>query len=117
MSIDYSQFAIPKGTPRILDRIEKKRAMEKQERDCRRTVRARDKGKCRVCGRPAQHMHHLERRSLGGKWTPRNVVHLCRICHQFEHAALLHISGDPERRIQVTSTGEASLYIRKGRRG
>ena len=42
MAIDYSILPLSKGTPRVLDRIERKRQMEKQERDCRRAVKARE---------------------------------------------------------------------------
>ena len=59
MSMDYSEqsgLAYPKARARVLDRIDRKRELLKQERDCRRAVKSRDKGKCRVCQKPSQHM-------------------------------------------------------------
>lgn len=61
-------------------------------------------------------MHHLQRRSLGGKWARTNVVLLCLICHQFEHAALLHIRGNPEpgELLTIAATGEAATHLESG---
>jgi 5-methylcytosine-specific restriction endonuclease McrA len=114
--IDYSGLRWPKPTPRVVDRIATKRQLAQQERDCRRHVTKREEGKCRACGRRPQHMHHLQRRSAGGKWTPTNVVHTCVRCHQFAHAALLHFAGNPEpgHLFTVTSQGAAADYLRSG---
>jgi len=119
MPIDYSGLALPKPTPRVVDRIAVKRDLAQQERTCRRHVRRREDGRCRACGRRPQHMHHLERRSRGGKWRPENVVHTCVACHQFAHAALLHFAGNPEpgHRFTVTSTGAAADHLRRGPAG
>ncbi len=109
MAIDYSQCAIPKGTPRVLDRIQRKRDLDKQERDCRAAVRRRDHGKCVVpsCKESAKHLHHIQYRSLGGKWRTANVCSLCARHHQMQHAALIDIQGNADE--HLTITGDARL--------
>lgn len=104
MPIDYSQFAIPKGTPRIVDRIQKKKDLAQQERDCRAAVRKRDKGKCVVpgCKEAAPHMHHITYRSRGGKWRSGNIASLCVKHHQMVHAALIQITGDADEHLTIT---------------
>ena len=116
MAIDYSDLPLPKPTPRILDRIARKRELGIQERACRKHVKRRDEGRCRACGRRSTHMHHIERRSAGGRWTFQNVVALCRLCHQFEHAALLQIRGNPEpgELLTIESQGAARAYLQRG---
>lgn len=107
---------VPKGTPRVVDRIAQKAALALQERICRKAVKARDQGKCRVCGRPATELHHLQKRSQGGKWTEANIVSLCQTCHRFEHAALLRISGSPNlvKPLAIEATGEAGRWMLTG---
>jgi 5-methylcytosine-specific restriction endonuclease McrA len=114
--IDYSDLPLPKGTPRLVDRIERKRELGIQERACRRHVKKRDEGRCRACGRVGTQMHHLQRRSLGGRWTFHNVALLCKWCHQFEHAALLQIRGNPEpgELLTIESQGAARAYLERG---
>ena len=116
MSIDYSGLPLSKGTPRVVDRITRKRELGIQERACRKHVKKRDEGKCRACGRRGVHMHHIERRSAGGKWQPHNVCLTCVACHQFEHAALLQIRGNPEpgELLTIESTGAARAYLESG---
>ena len=57
--------------------------MSNQEwRDLRRSVLARDGGCCVFCGSvDALTLHHIRPRSLGGSHTRRNLVTLCRDCH------------------------------------
>jgi 5-methylcytosine-specific restriction endonuclease McrA len=109
MAIDYSGCAIPKGTPRVVDRVQKKRDLERQMRDCRRAVKARDKGKCVIpgCRDASVHLHHITYRSRGGKWRSKNVCSLCVTHHQMVHAALIHISGNADE--HLTITGSKSL--------
>ena len=111
MAIDYSGFAIPKGTPRVVDRIQAKKDLAKQERDCRVAVNKRDKGKCVVpgCKDAGPHKHHITYRSRGGKWQSGNVCSLCPRHHQLLHAGLIQISGDAD--VHLTITGDAK-YLR-----
>lgn len=111
MAIDYSVFAIPKGRPRILDRIEQKRDLEKRERDCRKDVKKRDKGRCVIpgCREASQHMHHIVYRSRGGKWRSGNIASLCVTHHQLVHSGLIQIAGDAD--VHLTITGDMK-YLR-----
>jgi 5-methylcytosine-specific restriction endonuclease McrA len=60
----------------------------------RATVWRRDGGRCRVCWRRrGDHVHHLQYRSQGGRWSTANCLLLCRWCHQDVHARILVITG------------------------
>jgi 5-methylcytosine-specific restriction endonuclease McrA len=106
MAIDYSVFAIPKGRPRVVDRIQKKRDLAQQERDCRAAVKRRDKGRCVVpgCKEASVHLHHITYRSKGGKWRTGNIASLCVKHHQMVHAALIQISGDADEHLTITGS-------------
>lgn len=103
MAIDYSGFAIPKGTPRVVDRITKKRDLAAMERECRIAVKKRDKGRCVVpgCKEASVHLHHITYRSRGGKWRSENVCSLCVKHHQMVHAALIQISGNADEHLTI----------------
>ena len=51
----------------------------------------RDKYLCRICGNPAQEVHHKEHLSpenlynLQVNLNPDNLISLCRSCHQDQH--------------------------------
>jgi len=109
MDMSDPVFAFPKGTPRVLDRIEKKRDLAKMERDCRIAVKKRDKGKCVVpgCKDASVHLHHVTYRSRGGKWRSGNIASLCVKHHQLVHAGLIQIAGDAD--VHLTITGDAKL--------
>ncbi len=102
--MDTSMLAFPKGQPRVLDRIAQKHALAAAERLCRKMLKARDKGRCRVpaCNGASQHLHHIVFRSQGGKWTTDNIVSLCVLHHQFVHAGLLSITGDADKKLTFT---------------
>ena len=106
MAIDYSKFAISKGTPRIVDRIQQKKDLAAKERACRLAVKKRDKGRCVVpgCRDAAVHMHHVTYRSHGGKWRSENICSLCARHHGLIHAGLIHVSGNADE--HLTFTGE-----------
>ena len=54
-------------------------------------IRTRDKHKCRVCGSPGGHPHHIMgRRYLSLRHDPRNGITLCRDCHRDK------AHGDPD---------------------
>jgi 5-methylcytosine-specific restriction endonuclease McrA len=92
----------PKDQPRFLERQDRKRQLEKSERECRRAVRIRDHGRCVVpaCKASAQHAHHIVYRSRGGRWQSGNVCSLCALHHQMVHAALIRISGNADVRLK-----------------
>lgn len=58
----------------------------------REYVLARDNGVCVVCGKPAQHLHHVRARHLGGSNLPENLVSLCEGCHTCVHHGELHLA-------------------------
>lgn len=45
----------------------------------------RDDWQCQLCGRPASDVHHILFRSHGGSDDPRNLICLCRKCHNDAH--------------------------------
>lgn len=45
----------------------------------------RDGNKCRICGGPAEEVHHIRPRFLKGHNHPRNLISLCRNCHDEVH--------------------------------
>ena len=51
----------------------------------RREAWERDDGKCRRCGRPAEHCHHKKYRSHGRDDSLDNLDSLCSECHELEH--------------------------------
>lgn len=48
-------------------------------------VYVRDGNKCRICGGPAEEVHHIRPRFLKGYNHPRNLITLCRECHDEVH--------------------------------
>ena len=73
----------------------------------RRRVLARDRHRCRCCGRATQlHVHHIVLRSHGGRTKVYNLVTLCIRCHALVHAGLLVIEG--------TTTKKARFVDRNG---
>ena len=108
MSIDYNALgpgSIPKGTPRVIDRIQQKRDYAKQERECRIAVKQRDKGRCVVpgCREASKHLHHIVYRSRGGKWQSGNIASLCVMHHQMVHAALIQIDGNADEGLTIVT--------------
>ncbi|MBQ7739539.1 MAG: RRXRR domain-containing protein, partial [Desulfovibrionaceae bacterium] len=56
-------------------------------------VRARDKGVCVNCAKPAEDVHHLTKRSRNGSDLPENLVCLCHECHTELHTGKLSKSS------------------------
>jgi hypothetical protein len=113
MAIDYRGFAIPKGTARVLDRIERKRDLALQERTCRQAVRLRDHGRCVVpgCKERSQHLHHITYRSRGGRCRSENVCSLCVKHHQMVHAALIEITGNADEELFITGDKQLLKFV------
>lgn len=89
--IDYSGFAFAKGTPRVITKRQQKLEAERQLKQARAFVKARDKGKCKCCGKPGAEVHHLRYRSLGGEHDTNNLALLCKTCHEDIHAHLIQV--------------------------
>lgn len=110
MRIDTSMLAFPKGTPGVLSKRAAKLDAERQLKEAKRFVKARDGGKCKACGKGGAEVHHLLYRSLGGDSDPHNLALLCKRCHEDIHA----------HRITVTFRGKnlakTVRFTWKGRR-
>lgn len=84
------KFAKPR--PRLLDTRAIKAAQALQWRELRRRVLKRDGGVCRVCLRAkAFEIHHVLFRSLGGKDEARNLIAVCRTCHEDIHGHVVKL--------------------------
>lgn len=64
------------------------------EQKCRAVVNERAAGRCEVCGRQGESIHHRVKAGQGGQWAPSNTVRLCgdgtRRCHGWLEAHPLH---------------------------
>jgi len=67
----------------------------------RRTVFARDAGRCQYCGAAAENLDHVVPRSKGGPHTWENVVAACRRCNSRKEDRLPHEAGMELRRTPV----------------
>lgn len=84
-------MALSRKTP--LRRTPFKRKPSKSKGEFSPAVRAeierRSGGKCEactpICRSKAVHIHHIRRRSQGGKGTVANGLHVCSICHTWIH--------------------------------
>lgn len=109
MAIDYSRLAIPKPTPRWMEKAKKVAASKKAERECYAAVDKRDGHCCRVCHArvggigmlQAVHHHHLVYRSRGGGHDTNNVISLCVKCHGAVHNGEMQLSGDANARNSI----------------
>lgn len=121
MAIDYSVFKFAKGPSRYEQKDAKRKDAEAARRRVYKLVDARDKGCCRICGKPAKldgkgvleqgHRHHVQYRSKGGMDTTDNLVLLCAADHRAIHDGKIKLEGnaDAPKGIKMTS-----LYARLG---
>lgn len=80
-------MAIPKPSfKRLKPKQGKRGEFSKLTRDI---ILERDDGYCRVCGGPAQEIHHVKLKSNGGRGVPKNGMCVCHTCHR-------HIHDNPE---------------------
>lgn len=78
MAIDYTDFAFPKPEPRVRTKARADRKAAGTTKDVRGYVFARERDLCRCCRiRPAQSMHEIKPRSLGGKVSRKNSIATC----------------------------------------
>lgn len=98
--------ACPKPEPRILAKKRQKLDLSALERECRRMVKARDKGHCVVPGcksREGVEMHHVVPRSLSkrARWLTSNNCLLCLTHHRLRHAGLITITGNADEELFI----------------
>lgn len=80
---------------RTEEKSERSKAKEANWLAVCKQVDARDRGRCRACGRQCDtraidplekgHRHHIEFRSKGGQDVASNLVTLCAVCHDKVH--------------------------------
>ena len=48
-------------------------------------IKTKQNGKCAICDEPIEHIHHIVPRSKGGSDNVKNLVGLCKCCHDMVH--------------------------------
>jgi 5-methylcytosine-specific restriction endonuclease McrA len=84
---------LAKPRPSRLDARTAARKKAENWREASVLVKARDKGKCRLCGKSGTDCHHIEFRSRGGKDVPENLILVCRTCHSDIHGHVVKLAG------------------------
>lgn len=88
--------SLQKPRPRVLTQQDRDREKARNWRDVSKSVRLRDQGKCRVCGKPGTDPHHIVYRSHGGRDVESNLVWSCRPCHKAIHAKVTLVTFNPK---------------------
>ena len=58
--------------------------------------------RCAVCGKPAEHVHHIiGRANILLRWDVKNLIPLCQECHQRIHAHKEELILAPARRLYL----------------
>lgn len=87
-------LAFPKPTPKKKEKRAKKTKNREWVSWVRERVFERDKNRCRVCQKPAEEMHEIRFRSLGGLVSLSNSIAVCRSCHRDLQQIRLDVVGD-----------------------
>jgi hypothetical protein len=103
----YERCEIAKPEPRARVKRRKRRLLSEHVREVREYVFLREGHVCRICGvRPAQSMHEIRPRSLGGKVSRENSIAVCgdgvQGCHGYCQRHEIHVAGNAES-LLVTS--------------
>jgi hypothetical protein len=69
--------------PRVVTKIQRRRAAVNLDRTEKEKVRQRDKECCRVCGKKTRDVHERLFKSRGGVASLDNSMCACRVCHPF----------------------------------
>jgi 5-methylcytosine-specific restriction endonuclease McrA len=80
----------------------------------RRSLFARDHGRCQYCGRPAESIDHVVPRSRGGRHEWDNVVAACRRCNAAKGDRLLAETALQLRRVPRAPDGPAWVHLVNG---
>ena len=111
--IDYSGLKFPKGTPRVVSKLEQQRDAKAEERVCRLKVDARDKHRCFFpgCKVRASEKHHIRQSSVRGKrvWRTDDILSACAAHHRYFKAGLIRVEGNPDHgpvKVFLTALGE-----------
>jgi len=95
----------PKGPTRAYDKAIKARRRDTTRKQVYALVTRRDHGRCRVCGKPSTHHHHIRFRSAGGSDSSENLVSLCVWCHQKIHDHDLTVTGNADSTLTFEDAG------------
>lgn len=71
-------------------KTKRKRTDDAMMEKLRKSIINRDEGRCVLCGRPYQEMHHIVYRGNGGKSTMENMCCLCWHCHRIKIHGGIH---------------------------
>jgi hypothetical protein len=115
MSIDYSQFAFPKGVPRVVSRHQRKVAKQTALDQAYAVVNARDQNKCRCTGLPLdprasdpkhrREHHHLLERNVAPerREDPANICLVSKVVHDLINNGYIVVEGtDATKRLVFT---------------
>lgn len=102
---------IPKGKPKLLEKLEQDKDWQALDRKESAKVKARSKGRCEVtvgrarCSKRAFEVHHhiggWKLRGRGSSALARNKTHACTACHRLITGNVLeHVAGNNYRRIE-----------------
>jgi hypothetical protein len=79
----------------------------------RRAVLARDRARCRVCGRRRYvDVHHLVPRSQGGAHSRSGCATLCTTCHAALHEGKLRAEGDADEGLRWFDSEGSEIHAR-----
>lgn len=78
-------------------------------------VRARQGGKCIICGKPIEHFHHVVPRYLGGSDLLENIAGLCKTCHEDIHTDKIQtaLKGKFKKYAGLSALNQAMPFILK----
>lgn len=101
--MDTRGLKFAKPEPRVVAKRKRRLTKDEQERLCRVLVHQRDKRHCVVpgCKERTAHLHHIQYRSRGGKWTTQNICSLCVAHHHLVHNGYLTISGNADEELII----------------
>lgn len=102
--IDYSVLKFSKQPSKVREQERKTVKKESISKAVKRAVMERDLKTCRVCGKPAESVHELRFRSLGGAVSLKNSIATCgdgtRGCHgQLQRNELTWV-GNPNGKLR-----------------
>lgn len=115
MDMTLRGLGFHKPIPRVITRKRQEKLDAKAERECRRRVQQRDKGRCVVPGcitRGVMHMHHIVYRSQSKRlrWATANNCLLCQAHHRLEHASTIQISGNADEELIIAGDVHALRF-------
>jgi len=110
----YQTCRLPKGEIGAVTAKRRDLKDAKAERECRKVVKKRDDGRCKIpgCRRFGKHLHHIVYRSKsrGLRWATSNTCLLCTDHHRLAHAGVITIRGNAD--VAIVVTGDVDLVKR-----